>query len=30
MIATMKPHRASAFTDAVPLDGRGRRTPQTR
>lgn len=26
----MKPHRASAFADAVPLDGRGRRSPQTR
>jgi hypothetical protein len=25
----MKPQRASAFAVAVPLDGRGRRTPQT-
>lgn len=25
----MRPHRASAFADAVPLDLRGRRTPAT-
>ena len=25
----MKPVRASAFADAVPVDGRGRRTPLT-
>lgn len=26
----MKPQRPSAFADAVPVDGRGRRSPQTR
>ena len=25
----MKSHRATAFADATPLDGRGHRTPQT-
>lgn len=25
----MKPHRPSAFADAVPVDGRGQRTPAT-
>jgi hypothetical protein len=25
----LKPHRPSAFADAAPLDGRGRRTPLT-
>ena len=25
----MKPHRASAFVDAVPVDGRGHRLPST-
>ena len=25
----MKPHRVSAFADAVPVDGRGRRTEET-
>ena len=28
-VRSMKLHRASAFADAVSLDGRGRRTPQT-
>jgi hypothetical protein len=28
-VADMKPHRATAFADAAPVDGRGRRSPAT-
>jgi hypothetical protein len=28
-VADVRPHRASVFADATPLDGRGRRTPLT-
>jgi hypothetical protein len=28
-VADVRPHRASVFADATPLDGRGRRSPQT-
>jgi hypothetical protein len=28
-VADVRPHRASVFADATPLDGRGRRTPMT-